>query len=696
MKIRLFSTALGVISLIPATLAGAAQSGNVEEFVVTGKQKALYKTDFNSTAMRMETSQLETPGQVSVISEQLINEQMANTLGEVLKNDASVSAQGTSRNRERFALRGFNLSSSSGFLRNGQQHWSHYRQPVELLERVEILKGPAGLLYGQSAPGGLVNMVTKKPTAEAQFSVTQELGSNNLSRTIIDASGALDDAERLRARAIVAKQTGDSWRSYTDGSKPETDRFVGGLFVDYDLTDNTTVSFHYDRTVDDSGVDSGAYIVNGKPVLGDKHIWDAQWSNIKNEVENVGVDLNWAINDTWNLKTGYNHQDFVRRDVESFSRPTTYNPATGTFDYRGYDRHDNWQFDTAYVDLTGTFEALGVEHQTLIGANWLGYYYKRQLQSLTGFTGTVGQPLVKPANLNYRNNAAGAPSERDSYGIYMQDLITFNDQWQVLAGVRLDREETDTLNQNNVLPKAALIFHPAENASIYLSYSESFEPQGTVNNPLDVNDGKDLDPVEGILYELGTKWNLFDDRLYVSGAIFRIIQENKVLTESFALTPAGHDQATKQIGEQTHDGAELSIVGHVTDKLSLYGSVTYLDAELKDPTNATLDGNRPADVAKLSASVWSSYDLSDSTAVNLGAVYVGDRYGDSNNTYKKDSYTRVDAGLSHTLHYSQDMDITLRFNVQNLLDADFYEGGDQDNTVIGEERNYIASVTFAF
>ncbi len=145
-----------------------------------------YKADTNTTAMRMEMTQLETPGQVAVIDEAVIDEQRASTLGEVLKNDASVSAGGTSRNRERFSLRGFELSSSDGFLRDGRQHWSHYRQPIELLERVEILKGPSGLLYGKSEPGGLVNMVSKKPTTETQVSLSQDIGSNDHSRTVLD------------------------------------------------------------------------------------------------------------------------------------------------------------------------------------------------------------------------------------------------------------------------------------------------------------------------------------------------------------------------------------------------------------------------------------------------------------------------------------------------------------------------------
>ncbi len=107
-----------------------------EHIVVTGRDYG-YKADTNSTAMRMEMTQLETPGQVAVIDEKLIDEQRASTLGEVLQNDASISAGGTSRNRERFSLRGFELGSSSGFLRDGHQHWSHYRQPVELLEALK-------------------------------------------------------------------------------------------------------------------------------------------------------------------------------------------------------------------------------------------------------------------------------------------------------------------------------------------------------------------------------------------------------------------------------------------------------------------------------------------------------------------------------------------------------------------------------
>lgn len=688
---------LVVSSILASQIAyGDTASHEGDKVIITGAQDS-YHIDANTSAMRMEMSQLDTPGQVNVISEQLIQEQGATQLGQVLANDSSISAGGTSRNRERFYLRGFSLSSSTGFLRDGKQHWSHYRQPIELLERVEVLKGPAGLLYGKSAPGGLVNMVAKKPTREKQATLRLDYGNDQDVRGVLDISGAVTEDERLRVRAVLSSQNYDGWRRYNDGSTPTTERFVGGLFAEYDLNDDVMLSVHYDKTSDHGSVDSGAYIVDGKAVLGEKHIWDAQWSKIKNDVENIGLDLSWDINPEWNLTVGYNHQDFVRRDIESFSKPSTYDPTAGTFTYNGYDRHDNWQFDTAYVDLTGEFNTGDIKHQTLLGANWLGYYYKRQAQYLRGYTATVGEAMPKPEELDYRNVDARDPSITDSMGFYLQDMVTLNDQWQVLLGGRFDQEDSKgQKSQSHFLPKAALIYHPEQNASVYVTYSESFEPKNPISNERDLNDGKKLDPVKGEMLELGTKWELFDRRLFLSAALFDITQKNIVLTQDIDETTGGQDQKTVQAGEQNHRGLELSAAGAVTDKFSLQASVTFLDAEIKDPFNAALDGTRPADVAELSASVWSRYNVTDAISVNLGAVHEGERYGASGNNHLKDDYTRFDAVVAHELKLGNKADVTLSLKIENLFDTDYMMGGDQDNTVIGEGRNFLASAQFDF
>jgi len=681
--------------------ADAVEVSPEDVMVVTGEHLN-YKSDNNTGSMRMEMTQLETPGQVTVIDSQIIEEQRATTLGQVLKNDSSVSAEGNSRNRERFSLRGFQLSSSTGYMRDGKQHWSHYRQPVELLESVEVLKGPSSLLYGQSAPGGLINMVTKKPTAQTHFTFSQDIGSDNESRSTFDISGALNEDKTLRSRLILSKQSYDSWRSYSDGSSPSTERFVGGLMVDYDINDAVTVSVHYDRTEDDGSVDTGAYVIDGSSVLGDDFIWDAQWSNIENDVQNIGFDVDAQLNDSWSLNVSYNHQDFERHDVESYADETSYDETTGTYDQNGSDRSDNWVFQTASVDLVGKFNTGSIEHQLLVGANWLGYSYDRLQYTLNTSTTTVGQPNAS-ASINETASVRDTHSTYDSYGLYVQDMVTLNDQWQVLAGLRYDIKVTpgdggeSDEKLDAIVPKAAIIYHPADNGSIYLTYSESFEPQSDVSDTDAINDGASLDPVTGRLYELGTKWELFDEQLFASAAVFEITEENTTINVDQGTT--GLYEVT-QAGERVHRGVEIALQGSLTDTLSLSGTGTYLDAEYT--SHEEYEGNRPADVPEFSASIWSNYQLMRNTDVNLGAIYVGSRFGDTANTFKKDAYTRFDLGLSHTIQYDQDLAMTLRFNVENLLDTDYYAGGGTTgddyaangarDVVVGEGRNYMATL----
>ncbi|NOH49521.1 TonB-dependent siderophore receptor [Vibrio rotiferianus] len=684
-----------VIGAVLAAPAVAEVQATDEHLVVEGREFG-YKADTNTTAMRMEMTQLETPGQVAVIDEAVIDEQRASTLGEVLQNDASVSAGGTSRNRERFSLRGFELSSSDGFLRDGRQHWSHYRQPIELLERVEVLKGPSGLLYGKSEPGGLVNMVSKKPTTETQASLSQDIGSNDHSRTVLDVSGALNEEETLRARAILAKESYGSWREYGDGTEPETDRAVGGLVVEYDITENVMVSAHYDRTKDEGSVDSGAYIVDGKPVLGDKYIWDAQWSKIDNDVENYGIDINAQVTDNVNVKAGYNRQDFKRFDVESYPKFDMYE-KDGTVKHKGNERSDNWVFDTAYVDVTTDFSLFGTENTLLVGANYLDYSYDRFMAFHEQAYVPAGETVVKPEPTSSKK---WPTSEYDTWGIYAQNMMTINDYWQVLAGVRYDEKRSDTLTESQVSPKLGVIFHPASNGSIYVQYSESFMPQGAVNDTDFTNDGEELEAERGISYEVGTKWELFDERLYLTGALFDITLENVRIDVNDPNNP-GMELAT-QDGEQVHRGAEVLAQGFVTDELSLTASAMYLDAELT--RSKYYQGNRPADVPEFSASVWSSYKVQNNTNVNLGLIYEGERYGDAANTFKKDGYARIDMGVSYTHKYDEKLDIVTRFNVENLFDTDYLAGGGStngnqagaSNVVIGEGRNYMATIQFKY
>ena len=190
-----------IVGLTPLSSNANEGSGNntaVEVIEVKGSYFNDYNVDEANGAMRGDISLLETSQSVTVIPNSVITEQLATTLGEVLTNDASLTAGSKQRNREVFNLRGFTLSSSNGYLRDGHQHWSHYQQPIEILENIEVIKGPSSILYGQSGPGGLVNMVTKKPTAKTLFTIGADIDQEGSSRLTLDAGGSLTDDESLR------------------------------------------------------------------------------------------------------------------------------------------------------------------------------------------------------------------------------------------------------------------------------------------------------------------------------------------------------------------------------------------------------------------------------------------------------------------------------------------------------------------
>ncbi|TMS81060.1 TonB-dependent receptor [Pseudoalteromonas sp. S554] len=689
-------SSLYIALLATITTNTYANSTDLEHIEVKGSYFNDYKVDNANGAMRTSTSLLDTAQSVTVISDIIINEQLATTLGEVLSNDASLTAGSKQRNREVFNLRGFELSSSTGYLRDGHQHWSHYQQPIEILQQVEVIKGPSSILYGQSGPGGLVNMVTKKPTAQTLFNASADLDQHGSTRFMLDASGALTDAEDLRARGILVKQDVDYWREYQNGENRERDRFLGAFIVDYDISDNALVRVHYDRTDDEAGLDTGAWIDDNANVIGDdKTIRDMSWAFTDITVENAGIDFKVFLNDNWQVKLGYNEQTFERQRFESAPRKPGNFVEGDSYESRPYDRFDDWQFKTAFIDFIGEFETAGVHHQLLIGANSLDYYYGQRRTSADSFNFIAGQAEPSRPTVSYKTDDTISETEYDYYGIYVQDLITFSPQWQLSLGGRYDKQTREDANNESFVPKVGVLYHPNASATIYASYSEGFEPQGsdTLVNEDDINNGMKLDAVTSEQKEIGVKWQLFDDRLMLSGALFDISKNGTLVTETLDIPVGDLISETNQIGEQRHKGVELTAQGAATDRLFVMASTMYLDANYE--RDEDLEGKRPTDAPKWSASLWTRYELNDAIAFNAGAFYEGERFADSANTITKDAYTRVDVGATYKLKVSK-TDVNLRLNIENLFDEDYLAGGGTNNVTIGEGTNVRLAAQFSF
>jgi iron complex outermembrane receptor protein len=666
---------------------------SLDNVVVSGSYFNDYKVDEAKGAMRSHTSLLETPQSVTVISDTIIDEQLATTLGDVLINDASLTAGSKQINREVFNLRGFELSSGTGYLRDGHQHWSHYQQPIETLESVEVLKGPSSILYGTSGPGGLINMVTKKPTYYDLLNVSADVDHLGSTRFMVDAGGALTENKDLRYRATLVKQDVNFEREYQNGEQRQRDRILGSLVLDYNITETALVSFHYDRTNDKAGLDGGAWLDESGDVIGDDEIIrDMSWAFTDITVENIGVDFELALNESWDLSVGYNEQSFTRQRFESSpTKPVDYQ-AGDSYESTPYDRHDDWQFKTAFIDFNGDFEFAGLEHRMLIGANYLDYSYGQLKTTGESITHTPGQPEPERPDISYKTDDELYTSQYHYYGLYVQDLIALNEQWQISVGGRYDQQKEEDADNQSLLPKAAILFSPDDQTTIYASYSESFEPQEseTLNDDNDINNGMELEAMTAEQVELGAKWQLMDERLLLTTAIFDISKVGKLVTED--ISDPDFNTRTTQAGEQRHKGFEIAAQGAASDKLFIMASAMNLIAVYED--DDLYEGNTPADVADWSASIWSRYELTNKLALNAGAFYEGERFADNENTIVKDAYTRIDVGASYKIKLSKS-DINLRFNIQNLLDTEYLAGGGPSSATIGEGRSFRLAVQIA-
>jgi iron complex outermembrane receptor protein len=671
-----------------------ADSNSLEVIEVTGSYFNDYKVDEAKGAMRIDVSLLETAQSVTVIPSTIVEEQLATTLGEVLTNDASLSAGSRQRNREVFNLRGFTLSSSNGYLRDGHQHWSHYQQPIETLESIEVIKGPSSILYGQSGPGGLINMVTKKPMANTLFNIGADADQEGSTRLTLDAGGALNIDESLRYRGTLVKQDAIYQREYQNDAQRERDRFLGALVVDYDVSADLLLRVHYDYTNDKAGLDTGAWINGDGELIGNrKTIRDMSWAFTDIDIENYGADINYHINDNWQVTLGYNKQTFERQRFESAPKKPANFVEGDEYTSKPYDRFDDWQFTTQFIDVVGEFTFGGIDHQLLVGANSLDYYYGQLKVKSAPMTYSTGQDEPARPDISYKNDDTLYTSQYDYYGIYLQDLITLNDHWQVSLGGRYDKQNKEAAENESFLPKFGVLYHPSEYATIYYSYTEGFEPQRSeaLNDETDINHGMKLSAMESKQGEIGIKWQLFEDRLLLSGAIFDISKTGKLISEN--IDHPDFETRTTQAGEQRHKGFELGAQGAINDKLFVMSSLINIDATYEQDEN--YQGKTPIDVPEWSAALWTRYEMTEKLAFNTGVFYEGSRFADSENTIKKDAYTRIDAGATYQMNVS-DHELNLRFNINNLLGKKYLIGGGTSNVTASDGMSFRVAAQLVF
>lgn len=662
-----------------------------------------YNKDYSrtnaSTATKTDTPLLETPISVQVIPKAVINDQQAFRLDEATKNVSGVqSFRQLGVLFDNFIIRGFTSGTFNVYrdgLRLGQQSFE-----LANLEQVEVLKGPPSTLYGPSSPGGLVNLVTKKPLTESYYSLTQQFGSFDLYRTAVDATGAVNEDKTLAYRINLVSYDQNSFRDFVS-----SDRIFVAPQLTWKPNDAFEVNFGYEYKKDTTTGDRGLPAIGNRPanVPISRFIGEPNFSLQEAESNLAHFAWTYKFNGDWKIQ-----QRFVTNSLDTFNRniiPISLRSDNKTINrglFSGSTTRDTYATD---INVNGKFDLFKTRHNVAVGFDYLKFD-----QDVTA-TFLASAPFITPLDIfnpvygtvNIPQNLAQnnfVALKTEWFGLYFQDQIDFTDQFHFLFSGRHDWARNasgfssvgqptalSTVLAEQFSPRVGLLYEPVKWLSFYANWTRALG----ANNVGFSASGQPFAPEISELYEGGIKTQFFDGRLNSTLAIYHLVNEN-VLTADTS-TPDPFDEIA--IGKARSQGVEFDVSGEITDKLSVIGSYTYTDTKVT-LDNGGFQGNRLPVVPKHSGSLWLTYEVLNGLKVGSGAFLVGQRQGNQANTFQLPGYARWDASLSYQFKVAK-TNVTAQFNVNNVLDKTYYAyadqfGNAQFDIIPGTPRSFIGSI----
>ena len=644
---------------------------------VFGTREQGYRSTIAPTANKSPTPTKETPFSIQTVTRELIEDRGVTTLGEAIRTVPGVTNQvGFGALNDRFRLRGFATESN---LKNGIRR-SSFASVDELvnIEQIEVLKGPASALYGRFEPGGVVNLVTKKPQHEQRTQVDVSAGRYDFYRTTLDSTGPL--GETLDYRLTAAWQDNGSFRDFVNNES----KFFSPVLT-WQLAPQTSLTFEFEYACKVADMDRG---FGNNPRYLDAPIErnfaepDTRNSAIS---KLASVTLDHALTDDWDLHAAIQASD-SRLQTSWYAYGFVNGGIGGSEDNPTVSRrpqlnHDRQIDATALAEISRSFRTGPINHRLLFGAeysrDWWDYDSAAGTSSTIDFNnpvyGTPPSPLSPTGEGRFIN---------DSWALYTQDELSFGsrEQWRLLLGGRFDQidasaiddyyglSEPSTATFNAFSPRVGITWTPVEALSLYASWSRSMRTE--LNNGI-LEGGQLAKPVKGEQFEVGTKLSLLNGRFTPTLAVFDIRRRDGLVADPNDPTFT----YSIQVGEQRSKGWELDLPFVVTDRWRLLASYTQLDTTISKDSDGGLQGNRLANAPQRNASLWSTYDLPgvSGLSIGMGANYVGERQANNSNTFTLPSYTRWDSNV--TYRFGQALRYRVQLNVQNLFDKRYYDSG---------------------
>ncbi len=697
------AVSVSVLALNSHALADDSTTTELGEIVVradtgTANSKS-YKASRTSTATRSDASVLEIPQTVTTVTSQAIKDKAANDLDDVLSDVSGVTQTNTIAGaNDAIIRRGFGEAGDESILTDGLNTVLPHSFNATT-DYVEVLKGPASTLYGILDPGGMVNVVTKKPedafSAEAWSTFSAYGAGRYSSKAGFDVTGPVGDTG-FSYRLIAEGEDGDYWRNFgtnknwliSPSLKWEGDDTE--LLLSYTHQDYLNP---YDRgTIYDTA--NGSFLD-----ISPRQRLDEAWSEVDGEADLFKASLTRQLGGNWefSLNYAYSRNDFSADQTRALS----YNAATGLLarrsDVRGYDETTE---HAVRADLTGSETLFGLEHEFLFGSA-LRYeeVSRSELQrcntraSLDVYDPTYG--TISPCVYDASNSVREYEYMR-TQSLYAQDRIHLTEQLTAVGGIRLEHYDIeagsgDTVNTDTdgyaLVPNAGLVwqFHP--DMSLYTNVAKTFRPNSSINSAYG-----SLDPEEGISYEVGSKVDFTD---WLSGTLALYYSEKKNV--AYSETTTSGDTVYRTAGLVRSKGIELDLAGQLTDDLQLVASYGFTDAEVVDDPDYA--GNALANVARNTAALRLAYDYGEvfggagSLRFGGGIRAVGKRAGDADNSFYLPGYGVVDLFATYTIEREHPVEIQLSLN--NIFDKTYYTssiGNSAYGIAVGEPFNAALSL----
>lgn len=704
LKLRLLSLSIAQICCLSPAFAETDSSLTTLATIKIKAQQAsdqTYKVDSSSSATRSEIALKDTPQSVSVVTQKVIEDIGATRLIEALDLAGGI---GRANNFGGQGLTGFNLRgfTSGEFYRNGFPINRGYPNAPDsnTIERIDVLRGPSSSLYGRGDPGGTFNLISKTPKSEQQTTLGAQLNSEGLYRTTVDTTGTIPNADNIGYRLNVIAEGGDSYRDHV-----ESKRYGIAPVIQWQASDATKVTFEADILRNQHPLDRGhtryptQKSFNSSP---ETYLWETgKYNNrLYNDNNMTQLRVEHDLGNDWKLNAGVQYlngklygyaveANGIQNDGETLGRNYNY-------------RELKWRDTDAQINLIGNFQLLGLAHTLVTGLEYENYDYKsyiiRSDPKLNNYPININDPVLGQPLPELKKVATHDRENLKTTALFVQDQIDLNERLSALLGLRFEHYEHDyknllpnTTNWNTshdaFIPRLGLVFKARDDLSIYSNAAKSFKPNTGASHS-----GEGFDPEEGIVYELGFKWQALDNMLSVDSAIFYAEKEN-VLTDD----PLYPNQNKKvAAGEVRSQGIELNIAGQITPAWKIIGGYAYTDAEVtKD--NTLQKGTSLANIPKNSFNLLNIYEFQGGALQGLGLgvnqKYIDKRAGQTaNSTYTMKGYAVTDL----VSYYQATPKLRLNVDLKNIFDKVYDESSFSSYAYPGEPRTVQFGMSYTF